>query len=253
MNILAWLTFLFDILKYLIRPFRKSNFCQTTILILFIIVGFNSYINFYLLKKDQETPSKFENLSNDIEIDKKIKKALNACGDLSFISWSILEDNATKHGKYLHFKKIYGCDKDRMRFNKSGDCVVDIMFNNPIYLSKHLVSKKTLEFIESDPVLPNGTYFEELTPVWFSLINKNGGDSQEAIFLKNNAGEFYDIVNRTNLKLAEIGVIKVRHQNAWGRPVLYIFSFSFLPNAERACLQAGNFLMDIAKTSIKVL
>lgn len=261
---MKWLIFILDLCKFIIDLSKKGSFCQKALLFLFIAVVINSGGIYYLFKKDQGHPSNFDITNNDQEVNEEIKKALVECGDLSFITWSVLEDVASSHGKFLSFKTVYSCDKDRTRFQKNGQfkCIVDIKFNNPLYLGKHFINKETLDFIESDPKLPNGTKFEELTPVWFSLVNEKGQDSKEALFLKDNTGMFWNIINKTNLRLGELGVIKVRHKNKFGKPVIYIITVAFLPSAdsglpppysERKCLRAGNYLMSIAKTSIKGL
>lgn len=250
---IAWLQFIFDLIKTIYGFFGKGDFCKIAILISFIFIAIIGCFTYTLVKKEQEAPSRFDNEVNDTAVNQEIKKALRDCGDLSFITWSVLEDSSTIHGKYLKFKTVYGCHKDRTRFREDKDCVIDIKFNNPMYLQKHFVSRETLDFIESDPELPNGTSFQELTPVWFTLKDKNGKDTEDAIFLKKNTGEFWKIINRTNLALSELGVIKVRHRNRFGKPVIYVISISFLPNAEKLCIRAGDHLMNIAKKSIRGL
>ena len=249
--VLEWLKLIFNLSKFIFKYITKGNFNQKVILILWIVVSVNCFLLFFLFKERGEIPSEFDNETSDTEVHQEIKKALRACGDQSFIQWSVLEENATLHGKYLRFKTVDGCDADRTRFRKKEDCVVNIKYNNPMYLKKHFINIKTLNFIENDPILPNGSKFEELTPVWFVLVDKEGKETKEAEFLKENTGEFYRIINKTNLKLSEIGVIKVRSRNKFGKPVLYIISISFLPNAEKSCSHAGDYLVKIAKKTIK--
>ena len=187
---LIWIRFIFEILKFLVDLRKKEKFYPIITLLLVVSVGGLYVAAFHLIKKDQDKLSLYDSETINDEVKSKIKKALVDCGDLSFATWIVLEDIASSHGKYLRFKTVHSCDKDRTRFEKPSEfkCIVDIKLNNPIYLRKHFINKETLAFIESDPKLPSGAYFEELTPVWFSLIDKNGKDSKEAEFLKVREG-----------------------------------------------------------------
>ncbi len=254
LTIISYLQSLFGFFAFFMKFLKKGSFIHKLIVIIIIILSINSYGIYFLIKKYQTTPSKFEETLNDNLVNNKIRETLKKCGDLSYISWAVLEKENNPHGKYLLFKTINGCDRDLTRFREDKkNCVVDIMFHNPIYYKKHFINQETLKFIESDPILPNGAQFIELIPIHFTLLDENGKDTKEAEFLKNNAGEFWNIINRTNLRLAEIIIIKVRYINEFGKPVIYLFTFSFLPNAEKSCVAAGGELMKIARKSLKTL
>lgn len=242
-----------EIIKLILSTVKKSNFYGWVVIIMLIGMGSIGYF-VYKLYEEKNKPTRFEQAVNDIDVKNVIYKALNSCGNGSYFFWTMLDEaDYNKNGKYLIFRSAHGCDKDKTRFRKTKDCSIDISTDNaPLFLNKHFIGRQDLDFIESNPTMPDGVVFSELVPVYLPLIDSRGQETNHMMFIKRSAPKLYEIIRANRVAVSEAFVVKVRSKEA-GKPVIYVFYFSFAKNAEKLCIRAGSHVMDVARESIKGL
>ena len=244
-NIISCFEFLFRIIK-------KLHLHRVIFIILMIMICVNSYFLFYKYRIPRL--SEYARAVNDSKVIAEIDKTLNACGEYSYLTWSILEDfslNAkpTRQGKLI-FKTAKSCQKDRSKHKTN--CVIDIMYDNKIYQETHILNYSSLEFIQNDSILPSNLRFTELTPICLLLVNKDDSLHDDSHYLKFNAPSLYNILQRTNLTVQKVCFIKVKSKKLTHEPIVYIFTISFVSLSEISCgvnqngKQIGDYLLKIA-------
>jgi len=261
---LSYIKDILQIFEYLYKLSIRLHLHRLT-LIIFIAIGVNIYFYFFVYQKDSKT--EYVRTVEETEIIKEIDKALNDCGDYSFGTWSVLNPNYSinktgQKGRYLIFKIARSCQKERTKSKKlsknNKSCIIDILEDNPaIYKEEHLIQKKTLKFIDDDYTMVDGRVFTELSPMCFILIKEDGiNETADAMEIKYNAPDFYNIIQDMNLAVHHVCVIKVKDRN---NNTVHIFTISFVAISEKSCSisknrkQIGDYLISIANLSKKML
>lgn len=245
--------FIKDFFKFVLGVFCKlknNAYCKvisTTALIAAIY-------SIYLIKYNNNI---YQQSVNEDKVIAMMTDTLRRCGNYSYMTWQVIDVAQYMSYKNLKFRAVFGCDHIKSKvLNNNGDCIISIRYSNQEYLKEHIISKSTIDYIESDPILPNGIKIKSLTPVWFNLIDDDNKLTDDAQFLKIRLPEFWKIIKNTQLAVKQIGVILVRIDNNDHNSVIYIFTLSFAANADRKCnlensgLQEGDYLYNVAKQSL---
>jgi len=207
-----------------------------------------------------------QQLSNDVfkrdVVEQGVKKSmsdtLTKCGNLSFMTWSVIEEPNYVDERSLIFKSALACDIDKAKLlnPKTKSCIIDIKHANPVFLKRNPMDSVTLNFIEDNrSVLPDGVRVASLTPLWFNLI-KDGKLTDDAQFIKIRTPGLWSILKDMNTTIKQIGIILVKKKNLQNEPVIYIFTLAFTGDSERKCnleqtgKQEGDYLILIAKQAL---
>jgi hypothetical protein len=192
---------------------------------------------------------------------KSMSDILTKCGNLSFMTWSVIEEPNYLDSRNLIFKSALACDFDKAKLlnPQSKSCVIDIKHSNPVFLKTSPMDTVTLSFIEDNKsVLPDGVRVQSLTPLWFNLI-KDNKLTDDAQFIKIRTPGLWSILKDMNTTIKQIGIILVKKKNLKDEPVIYIFTLAFTEKSERKCnleqsgKQEGDYLISIAKEALNLI
>src|SRR5690606_7492795 len=147
----------------------------------------------------------------ELRIVSMMMKTLQECGDMSFMTWAVIEEPRLSNERELLFKHVLSCDKTKSSLiNNSDNSIIDIKYQNTNYMTSHSIDRTSLEFIESDNVLPSGDKLTNLNPVWFNLLDEKGHLTDEAQFLKIRTPSFWKIIKDTKIAVKQLGIVLVK-------------------------------------------